>query len=693
MKKFTFEDCGCSFEILSEDPFSLKFEPDINKIPLDCSRTWNLISSGLVKGCFQLESHLGQHFAKALKPQNIEQLAALNALLRPGPLESKLDGKSLTEHYIDRKNGKDEIKYFHPSLKNALEKTYGILVFQESALQITVDVAGFNLTQAELLRKAIGKKRPEKMAQVKKQFIEGTKQKGVVNEQEAEEIFSWIESAQRYSFNKCLCPKTTYVEKPNNILIPLKDIKIGNYIKCPVKNHPYKHQFCKVKNIYHNGQKELYEYKFWGLEQPIRCTKDHKFLCKDGIIRSIQQISKKHNVQYYKQIFDRFGQEYEIDGQIDWGDVKYIGLSPTIDIEVNNDEHLFYANGIATSNSHSVSYAMNTYLSAYCKAHFKRAFYTSYLYYAKDKQKPQQEINEIINDTRRYDLEILPPSIMHLNSHFKLIDKKIYFGLSDIKGVGKSAISKLQKHLSREKINTDKITWLEFLVKISQYVNSKAITALISVGSLSHLKILRSQMLYEFEIYSKLSSREQSWCEKRLTQFSSLTQLLENLSTTSAGKDGGCANKNRVAKIEDLVKQLQHPPHSLKDSPEWVAGLEESLLGISLTHSSVESCNIEDANCNIKEFLTGNNSNPIIMLPICVDEVREIKTKKGKNPGQKMAFVEGSDLTGKLSSIVVFPDVWLKCKSLLVQNNHVMLRGKRGDQKKDSFLVENVLQI
>jgi DNA polymerase III alpha subunit len=204
MKKFTYKDCGCSFDITKVGPErpSIVFDLDIENINLDCKKTWQIISDGNTKGCFQLESRLGQSLAKKLKPENIEQLAALVSIMRPGCLEAFREGKSVTHHYIDKKNHLESIDYFHSSLEPILNKTYGEMIYQEQAMQIAQKIAGFDLKEADMLRKAIGKKKPEEMAKVKQMFLEGSKKLKTVNEPEANELFNWIEKSQRYSFNK-----------------------------------------------------------------------------------------------------------------------------------------------------------------------------------------------------------------------------------------------------------------------------------------------------------------------------------------------------------------------------------------------------------------------------------------------------------------------------------------------------------
>ncbi len=193
-------DCGCSFET-NKDGFPI-FNPNIEALPLDCPITWNLICDGNTKGVFQLESNLGQAKSKQVKPRSIEELSDLIAIIRPGCGDSIMDGKSLTQHYIDRKSGVDEVKYFHPDLEPILKNTFGILVYQEQAMQIAQLVAGFTLQQADTLRKAIGKKKVDLMAKVKKEFLECAKTTGKFSENDTQEIFGWIEKSQKYSFNK-----------------------------------------------------------------------------------------------------------------------------------------------------------------------------------------------------------------------------------------------------------------------------------------------------------------------------------------------------------------------------------------------------------------------------------------------------------------------------------------------------------
>lgn len=188
MKSIKFAKCNCKTQV---------GEFNINEIPLDCGATWDLISRGHTIGIFQLEKRLGQDWARKVKPRDLEELAILISILRPGPLESEM-----SQDYVDIKFGLKKSYYLHPSLEPILEPTHGCLIYQEQAIKIVVNIAGFSLEAADDLRKAIGKKKPELMARLKKEFIKGAKETNQIDLEISERIFGWIEKCQRYSFNK-----------------------------------------------------------------------------------------------------------------------------------------------------------------------------------------------------------------------------------------------------------------------------------------------------------------------------------------------------------------------------------------------------------------------------------------------------------------------------------------------------------
>lgn len=197
--------CGCRWPVTGppqrEGGLPL-LDVDVGKLP-DCVIAWDMMSQGITKGIFQLESRLGSQWSKRLKPRNNEHLSALGALLRPGCLMAKDEnGISMTEHYCRRVNKEEPADSFHPALDEILGSTEQIMIYQEQAMQIGAKIAGFDLKSVDRLRKAIGKKDQKEMAEVRKLFLEGAAEQKVVPDEMALEIWGWIEKSGRYSFNR-----------------------------------------------------------------------------------------------------------------------------------------------------------------------------------------------------------------------------------------------------------------------------------------------------------------------------------------------------------------------------------------------------------------------------------------------------------------------------------------------------------
>ena len=167
---------------------------DLQHIPLDDTKTFESLASGETKGIFQLESAGMRRYIKELKPTNFSDIAAMVALYRPGPMEQ-------IPTFIKAKQGIAPIHYPHPILKEILKETYGVIVYQEQVLFIAQALAGYSLGQADILRKAMGKKIPEVMKKEERNFIAGAKKNGISPEL-AQEVFSLIEPFAGYAFNK-----------------------------------------------------------------------------------------------------------------------------------------------------------------------------------------------------------------------------------------------------------------------------------------------------------------------------------------------------------------------------------------------------------------------------------------------------------------------------------------------------------
>lgn len=541
--------CGCVIDKeVTPDSFHMFFTPNIHEINLECPAVWDMISEGNTKGIFQLESRFGQKLAKQLKPRNIEHLGALSAIMRPGCSDSERDGKTITQHYIDRKNGEEEVNYFHPALKPALEATYGEMIYQEQAMQIAKDVAGFNLQQADILRKAIGKKKPEIMAKVKQEFLDGAVEVGVLTVEEAEEVFGWIEKSQRYSFNK----------------------------------------------------------------------------------------------------------------------------------------------------SHSISYAINGYLSAYVKAHFPRAFFTSYLHFSFKKQKPKEEVAELIENAKLMDVEVGLPYLPLANKHFNLHNKKISFGFCDLKDIGDSAATDILYGIRETEKSLDKKcadwTWLETMLFFAPYTDKSSMSALIFSGALDYLKQSRRSMWYQYDKFKDLSTGEKKWILQNshtATNEDTLADIIQLMLEAPIGRAGGIQRKDRVPKVESILKSLRNPPRSLLDNPVWLSETEITYLGVAISCSRIDECDISAANCTCDEIKKGINyrQRGSLIVAAQVDSVNEYAAKNGK-----MGFIKLSDISCALDA-VVFAEKWPTLKEFFVEGNTLLISGSHSSTEKGSIIINNVYQL
>ena len=530
-------DCGCTFQ---KDGKSIIL--DIEKAPKDCKRTWDMIGAGLTKGIFQLESRLGHHWAKKLRPENIEHLSALGSLLRPGCLRAcDAEGVNMPEHYCRRKNGEEPVEYFHPALEPILKDTYGVSCYQEQSMQISTAIAGFDKQEADELRRAIGKKKADEMAKVKIKFLAGIKKMNIVTEEEGGKIFEWIEQSQRYAFN----------------------------------------------------------------------------------------------------------------------------------------------------HSHAACYALDGYWSAYCKAHFPVLFFTKWLYYAEEKQDTLTEIRELINEAKLMNVEVLPPNITNLQPKFDTDGKVVTFGITDIKDIGDAILHKITTCL--KDINFKSMSWFRMLVTLTQGgIGVGSIEKMIAVGAFRHYGSNRAAMIQDCKYWGQIGTAkgEVKFIINNIDRYNSLLEALKGVSPLKK-EGGGCSSIRRQNVVKSMISLIENPPCVIRDSANWIAGAEESGLGIALTCSRIDGCEPCEVTCTCKDFVE-EKPRGCIMLGVEIQEIQELKTKKGKNPGQNMARLTISDGSCAVES-VIFPEPYKEYSNLLFKNNTVFIQGEK-DRKQGTFIVKKVWQ-
>ena len=194
LKTLTVIDKAVKF--VNEAPTDTNSKLDINKIPLDDKKLYKLLDSGNTRGVFQIESSGMKELLTRLKANTFEDIIAVLALYRPGPLDS-----GMVEEFVKRKHGKKKVDYPHPKLKDILKDTYGLFVYQEQIMQTASEIANYTLGEADLLRRAMGKKKPAEMKAQRERFITGAVEKGI-SKKKATELFDTMEKFAEYSFNK-----------------------------------------------------------------------------------------------------------------------------------------------------------------------------------------------------------------------------------------------------------------------------------------------------------------------------------------------------------------------------------------------------------------------------------------------------------------------------------------------------------
>jgi DNA polymerase III subunit alpha len=254
----------------------------IKKLPDDVQKTHQLLAAGNLEGIFQLESDGMKQIVRDLKPSGIEDVSSILALYRPGPLDAGLIPK-----FIDRKHGREKIQFQHSLLEPILKETYGVLVYQEQIMKMAQDLSGYSLGEADLLRRAMGKKKASEMQKQKEKFIDGATNNGVTPDV-ANELFDQMVLFAEY----CLSYDTKI------LTVEYGAIEIGKIVTEQIECEVYsvdKNGFVYTQPIvqwHDRGKREIFEYI---LEDGsiIKATKDHKFMTGEGEMLAIDEIFEK----------------------------------------------------------------------------------------------------------------------------------------------------------------------------------------------------------------------------------------------------------------------------------------------------------------------------------------------------------------------------------------------------------------
>jgi len=416
---------------------------DLERIALDDKATYKLLQSGETTGVFQLESSGMQDLFRKLRPDRFEDIVAAVALYRPGPL-----GTGMVDDYVQRKHGRIAVSYPHPLLETILEPTYGVIVYQEQVMQIASAMAGFSLGQADLLRRAMGKKKPEEMAKQKSVFVDGAKARGV-DEAAAVKVFELLEFFAGYGFNKCVVGDTTIVDARTGERTTVGDLyRSRRPFTIHAMGEDGRLHARSVVDVVSNGRRRVCELRTAGGCR-IRATSNHPFRTRDGwaLLGDLRVGDRVAAARFLAE-----GRE------VSWDRVAALeprGEEETFDLTVEED-HNFVADGLVVHNSHSAAYALVSYQTAFLKTHFPVEYMCALLTADKDKT---EKVVRSIAEGRAMGITILPPDVNSSDVDFTVVytaateaaqpgrgaekQAAIRFGLGAVKGVGGAALEAL----------------------------------------------------------------------------------------------------------------------------------------------------------------------------------------------------------------------------------------------------------
>ena len=421
----------------------------------------NVYHDGNFLGIFQFTEHPVQHFVKEVKPTSIADISSITAIFRPGPLNGKVN-----KVFLDNKNNQN-LQYEHPKIKQVLEETYNCLVFQEQAMALANVVGNIPLDECDDVRRLISKK-PEKGTEMEKKvlvleekFISGAETNGIKKEI-AKDLWDKMIMFSQYSFNNCLA-KDTLVETRSGMK-EIQNVKVGEEVNSM-------NGFLKVKNVFQNGKKQLFKIKTDG-GKTLTCTLDHKLQTTHYGMKPMEFVASELGDLKENFIVTKDGNE----------EVVFCFSMPddeTFDLEVEHEDHTFFANDISVSNSHSTSYRILSYQCAWLLTHFEDCWVSAFLNHEPDDKKEQA-----IGLAKSAGYEIVPADINASGMSWMPQGKKLLQPLSSIKGLGDKALE--QVFANRPFTNIENFLFNENI--LYNKLNKKGIDVLCRSGALSSLK-------------------------------------------------------------------------------------------------------------------------------------------------------------------------------------------------------------
>ncbi len=478
-------------EMIDEINFRYNLNLTDETIPLDDKKTWDTLGKGNTLGVFQFASPLGVNVLKQIKPQNIEELSAANAFIRPGA--------SGLEEYLIAKKDPSKIRKLDPRLDRHLEKTSGAIVYQEQIMQLIAELMGISFGESDLYRRALEKPAKDKDGYVNKfnnEVVETAKKRGF-DPDIADLVKHLIIDNIGYGFNKCLSgQEKIYQDKSQHFHPTIEQMyKIKNDRNYAKNNGHYSlwKKYCKsygnalsmndegmlIKNkivdITYSGKNPVYLIKTES-GNIVKCTMNHSLPTPNG-----KKMLSELTVGDELYVVDN---RYEKNKKVKASKIitiEYLYDEDTYNIEMESPYHnLLMDDGIVVSNSHSIAYSLISYWTAWLKSNYPLVFYNITF------NGNLGQLSEFMAEAKRSGITILPPHVSH--SEFNSIiesekDKSIRIGFNAIKDIGPKAVEAI--------INAQPFTSInDFLDRIDKrVVNKRVVEGLIKSGAFGDLGI------------------------------------------------------------------------------------------------------------------------------------------------------------------------------------------------------------
>ncbi len=419
---------------------------------LDDEKVYEVLANGYTQNVFQFSSHGITKFLTEMKPTNIGDLIAANALYRPATMGNLDD-------YVNCKKKLIAPVYLWGTY-NSLKDTFGLVVFQEQIVMMAREVGGFSLGEGVKLVKFVSKKKTDKIRAMKDKFMAGAKKNGCPQE-DADKIWAQIEAAGTYCFNKCISGKEYICDEDGNIQYNIETMYLQHQRGFGLSLDEANNKLCRneIVDIRYMGVRKLYRIKLRN-GKTIDVTDNHKHPTNNGIKRTDELVIGKDRMFCQQYSHDTKHVTSSIVESID-----YIGEDSVYDVEMADPHHSFVTgNGVVTCNSHATAYAVTAYAGAWLKVHYPTAFYTVALQWADD-----DELVALMGEMEAISsAKVVPPDINVSEDifHTDYDTNEIFWSISRIKQLGTKAV---QWIMDERKKNGEFTSITNFIDRIFKY--------------------------------------------------------------------------------------------------------------------------------------------------------------------------------------------------------------------------------